>query len=107
MNTARVWILRLAAIAVLIFSGFLLVDAYQGLTWYNTGMDADFGPLRSDGTRAHDVPLDVRYKIREEATIRERDGRSARNAGVLLICAALLMEGLASALKKLENRSLP
>jgi hypothetical protein len=82
----------------------LLYASYQDLTWYRWAVDADFGPLRPDGTRARDIPLSALGRIAEESANKNREGSGELNAGALLLSAGLLMDGLASIIRKLEKK---
>jgi hypothetical protein len=105
MNIVRVWILHLASMFAVVFGGSLLYNSYQDLTWYRWAVDADFGPLQPDGTRAHEIPLSALGRIADESANKNREGRSELNAGSLLLSSGLLMDGLASVLRRLEKKS--
>jgi hypothetical protein len=94
MNAVRVWILHLASIAAIVFGGSLLYDAYQDFAWIHLAT-AEAGPTLSSRVIA---------ELADEGSNRNRDGRAAEYAGTLLICAGLLMDGLASVLRRLEKK---
>lgn len=96
MNTVRVWILRIASVVALAIGGYLLYDSYQDLTWTRRAID-------EAGDRAY-RPGPTQDRILEQSTQKTSSGTASENAGLLLIAAALIMDGLASVIRKLEKQ---
>src|SRR5947209_6316979 len=91
----RVWVLRLFAIAAILFGAYLLYDAYEELTWGRRALSEaglagySTGPLRD--------------QILAGAAETAARGTAAKNTGLLLIAAGIIMEALASIIEILER----
>jgi hypothetical protein len=90
------WILRLAAVAAFAIGVYLLYDSYQDLSW---GQRA----IQEAGARAYS-PGAVQNEILAESAEKNKSGAASEHAGLLLVASGLLMEGMASVLKKLEKK---
>jgi hypothetical protein len=88
MNAVRVWILRLASIAAVLWGGSLLYTSYEDFAWRGLAL-----------AESH-YNVSQFAEISDEAAKKEADGRAAMNAGLALVVAALLMDGLAALLKQ-------
>jgi hypothetical protein len=99
MNSVRIWLLRLAAIAAILFGVASLYDSYQDFSWGRLAI-AETGGLSSISTT-------IVGEIATQSEIKNRDGRAAQNAGLLLIGVGLLLEAIAAALKKLTINQSP
>jgi hypothetical protein len=94
MNLLRIWILRLAAAAALLFAASLLYNAYQDLAWTRLAI-AEAGPSAYSGR--------VAEEILGQSAEKERNGTVEEGAGLVLAASALMMEALATALKRLAS----
>jgi hypothetical protein len=96
MNATRVWILRLAAVASLLIGAYLLYDAYQDFSWTRQATAEAGQSIYEPGPRQD--------RFLSESAEKERNGAASEHAGFLLVAAALIMDGLASVVRKLEAR---
>jgi hypothetical protein len=95
MNAVRIWVLRIASIIALGIGAYLLYDSYQDLTWTRQAIEeAGAGAYRSGPTQDY---------ILSQSTDKNRSGAASEHFGFLLIAAALIMDGIASVIKKLEK----
>jgi len=95
MNSVRVWILRLAAVAAIAIGAYLLYDSYQDLSW---GRRA----IQEAGTSAY-TPGYTQDRILSESAERAKSGAASENTGLLLVASGLLMDGIASIIRKLNR----
>ena len=93
----RIWVLRLGAIAAIAFGAYLLYDAYQDLSWGHRAI----AEARSSAW----TPGATQDRILTESADKDRSGAASEYAGLTLLAAAFIMEGLASVLGKLERLS--
>jgi hypothetical protein len=93
MNTLRIWVLRLGAIAATGFGVYLLYDAYQDLSWGHRA-------IAEAGSSAW-TPGALQDRILTESSEKDRSGAASEHAGLTLLAAAFIMEGLAAVLGKL------
>jgi hypothetical protein len=97
MNTLRIWILRLGAIAAVAFGAYLLYDAYQDLSW---GRRA----IAEAGSSAW-TPGAIQDRVLSESAEKDRSGAASEQTGFILLATGFIMEGLASVLGKLKRLS--
>lgn len=97
MNAARVWILRVACLAALALGAYLLYDSYQDLTWGRRAISEAGASAYSPGR--------IQDEILAESSEKNRSGAASENAGLLLIAAGLIMDGLAAVIGKLQKAS--
>ena len=97
MNILRIWVLRLAAIAAIVIAVYLLYDASQDFSWGHRAIaEAGASAWR---------PGPIQDRILAESAERDKSGTESEYAGLTLLAAGFIMEGLSSVLGKLATLS--